>query len=180
MLKVDLFPHEIYVFTPKGKIMELPSGSTTIDFAYAVHTDVGNQCIACRINRQLAPLSSQLQNGQTVQIITAPNGQPNPAWLNFVVTGKARSNIRTYLKGQRRAESLALGSAYSTKPWMLSMPRSATSTPPPPLLCCKKRAWPALMIYWKKLAQATVSCTADCAPLIGGLQQRRRQRQQLR
>ena len=108
-VKVDLFPHEIYVFTPKGKIMELPSGSTTIDFAYAVHTDVGNQCIACRINRQLAPLSSQLQNGQTVQIITAPNGQPNPAWLNFVVTGKARSNIRTYLKGQRRAESLALG-----------------------------------------------------------------------
>jgi RelA/SpoT family (p)ppGpp synthetase len=108
-VKVDLFPHEIYVFTPKGKIMELSSGSTAIDFAYAVHSDVGNQCIACRINRQLAPLSSQLQNGQTVQIITAPNGQPNPAWLNFVVTGKARSNIRTYLKGQRRTESLALG-----------------------------------------------------------------------
>lgn len=108
-VKVDLFPHEIYVFTPKGKIMELPSGSTAIDFAYAVHSDVGNNCIACRINRQLAPLSSQLQNGQTIQIITAPNSQPNPAWLNFVVTGKARSNIRSYLKTQRHTESLALG-----------------------------------------------------------------------
>ena len=108
-VKVDLFPDEIYVFTPKGKIMELPSGSTAIDFAYAVHTDVGNHCIACRINRQLAPLSARLQNGQTVQIVTAPGAQPNPAWLNFVVTGKARSNIRNYLKSQRRSESVALG-----------------------------------------------------------------------
>lgn len=108
-VKVDLFPDEIYVFTPKGKIMELPAGSTAIDFAYAVHTDVGNHCIACRINRQLAPLSARLQNGQTVQIVTAPGGQPNPAWLNFVVTGKARSNIRNYLKSQRRSESVALG-----------------------------------------------------------------------
>ncbi len=108
-VKVDLFPDEIYVFTPKGKILELPSGSTAIDFAYAVHTDVGNHCIACRINRQLAPLSARLQNGQTVQIVTAPGGQPNPAWLNFVVTGKARSNIRNYLKSQRRSESVALG-----------------------------------------------------------------------
>ncbi|MFY9178609.1 MAG: bifunctional GTP diphosphokinase/guanosine-3',5'-bis pyrophosphate 3'-pyrophosphohydrolase [Venatoribacter sp.] len=108
-VKVDLFPHEIYVFTPKGKIMELPSGSTAVDFAYAVHTDVGNHCIACRINRQLSPLSTALQNGQTIQIVTAPNGQPNPAWLNFVTTGKARSNIRSYLKGQRRSESTSLG-----------------------------------------------------------------------
>ncbi|WP_430460890.1 bifunctional GTP diphosphokinase/guanosine-3',5'-bis pyrophosphate 3'-pyrophosphohydrolase [Thalassolituus sp. LLYu03] len=108
-VKVDLFPDEIYVFTPKGKIMELPAGSTAIDFAYAVHTDVGNHCIACRINRQLAPLSARLQNGQTVQIVTAPSAQPNPAWLNFVVTGKARSNIRNYLKSQRRSESVALG-----------------------------------------------------------------------
>ena len=108
-VKVDLFPDEIYVFTPKGKIMELPAGSTAIDFAYAVHTDVGNHCIACRINRQLAPLSARLQNGQTVQIVTAPGAQPNPAWLNFVVTGKARSNIRNYLKSQRRSESVALG-----------------------------------------------------------------------
>lgn len=108
-VKVDLFPDEIYVFTPKGKILALPAGSTPIDFAYAVHTDVGNRCIACRINRQLAPLSAKLQNGQTVQIVTAPNSQPNPAWLNFVVTGKARSNIRSYLKNQRRSESVALG-----------------------------------------------------------------------
>tara|TARA_B100000287_G_scaffold428545_1_gene480146 strand:+ start:313 stop:2439 length:2127 start_codon:yes stop_codon:yes gene_type:complete len=108
-VKVDLFPDEIYVFTPKGKIMELPNGATAIDFAYAVHTDVGNHCIACRINRQLAPLSAKLQNGQTVQIVTAPAAQPNPAWLNFVVTGKARSNIRNYLKSQRRSESVALG-----------------------------------------------------------------------
>lgn len=108
-VKVDLFPDEIYVFTPKGKILELPSGSTAIDFAYAVHTDVGNHCIACRIDRQLAPLSARLQNGQTVQIVTAASAQPNPAWLNFVVTGKARSNIRNYLKSQRRSESVALG-----------------------------------------------------------------------
>jgi len=108
-VKVDLFPEEIYVFTPKGKILELPAGATAVDFAYAVHTDVGNRCIACRINRQLAPLSAKLQNGQTVQVVTGPNSSPNPAWLNFVVTGKARSNIRNYLKNQRRSESVALG-----------------------------------------------------------------------
>lgn len=114
-VKVDLFPDEIYVFTPKGKILELPSGSTAIDFAYAVHTDVGNRCIACRINRQLAPLSARLQNGQTVHIVTAPNSQPNPAWLNFVVSGKARSNIRSYLKNQRRSESVTLGERLLSK-----------------------------------------------------------------
>jgi RelA/SpoT family (p)ppGpp synthetase len=108
-VKVDLFPDEIYVFTPKGKILTLPAGATAIDFAYAVHTDVGNQCIACRIDRQLSPLSAKLQSGQTIQVVTAPNAQPNPAWLNFVVSGKARSNIRSYLKNQRRSESVALG-----------------------------------------------------------------------
>ena len=108
-VKVDLFPDEIYVFTPKGKIMTLPAGSTPIDFAYSVHTDVGNQCIACRIDRQLSPLSSKLQSGQTVQVVTAPNAQPNPAWLNFVASSKARSNIRSYLKNQRHSESRALG-----------------------------------------------------------------------
>jgi RelA/SpoT family (p)ppGpp synthetase len=108
-VKVDLFPDEIYVFSPKGRIFELPKGSTTVDFAYAIHTDVGNSCIACRIDRQLAPLSNKLQNGQTVQIVTAPGAQPNPAWLSFVVTGKARSNIRHFLKSQRRSESVALG-----------------------------------------------------------------------
>jgi guanosine-3',5'-bis(diphosphate) 3'-pyrophosphohydrolase len=108
-VKVDLFPDEIYVFSPKGRIFELPKGSTTVDFAYAINTDVGNYCIACRIDRQLAPLSTKLQNGQTVQIVTAPGAQPNPAWLSFVVTGKARSNIRHFLKSQRRSESVSLG-----------------------------------------------------------------------
>jgi RelA/SpoT family (p)ppGpp synthetase len=107
-VKTDLFPDEIYVFTPKGTIMELPAGSTAVDFAYAVHTDVGNSCVACRINRRLAPLSQVLQSGQTVEII-ASGSQPNPAWLSFVVTGKARSNIRHYLKNQRRSEAISLG-----------------------------------------------------------------------
>ncbi len=107
-VKTDLFPDEIYVFTPKGAILELPAGSTAVDFAYAVHTDVGNSCVACRINRRLAPLSQVLQSGQTVEII-ASGSYPNPAWLNFVVTGKARSNIRHYLKNQRRSEAITLG-----------------------------------------------------------------------
>ena len=108
-VKIDLFPDEVYVFTPKGRIMELPKGSTAVDFAYAVHTDVGNSCIACRINRRLAPLSEALQSGETVEIVTAPGARPNPAWLNFVVSGKARTHIRHSLKLQRRSESVALG-----------------------------------------------------------------------
>ena len=108
-VKIDLFPDEVYVFTPKGRIMELPKGSTAIDFAYAVHTDVGNSCIACRINRRLAPLSQPLESGSTVEIVTAPGARPNPAWLNFVVTGKARTHIRHALKQQRRTESITLG-----------------------------------------------------------------------
>ena len=108
-VKHDLFPDEVYVFTPTGAIIELPSGSTAVDFAYAVHTDVGNTCVACRINRRLAPLSESLQSGQTVSIVTAPGAQPNPAWLNFVKTGKARSAIRHFLKTQRHAESIELG-----------------------------------------------------------------------
>ncbi|WP_312818848.1 TGS domain-containing protein, partial [Pseudomonas sp.] len=108
-VKIDLFPDEVYVFTPKGRIMELPKGSTAVDFAYAVHTDVGNSCIACRINRRLAPLSEPLQSGSTVEIVSAPGARPNPAWLNFVVTGKARTHIRHALKQQRRSESISLG-----------------------------------------------------------------------
>jgi len=108
-VKIDLFPDEIYLFTPKGSIFELPTGSTAVDFAFAIHTDVGNSCVACRINRRLAPLSEPLQSGQTVEIITAPGAQPNPAWLSFVVTGKARSNIRHYLKNQKHSESVSLG-----------------------------------------------------------------------
>ncbi len=108
-VKIDLFPDEVYVFTPNGRILELPQGSTAVDFAYAVHTDVGNRCVACRINRRLAPLSEKLQSGQTVEIITSSGAQPNVAWLNFVVSGKARTNIRHYLKNQLSSESVALG-----------------------------------------------------------------------
>jgi len=108
-VKIDLFPDEVYVFTPKGNILELPSGSSVVDFAYTIHTDVGNQCVAAKINRRLVPLSSQLINGQTVEIITSVGAQPNPAWLNFVVTGKARSAIKHYLKKQRSSESIILG-----------------------------------------------------------------------
>lgn len=108
-VKKDLFPDEVYVFTPKGRILELPKGATPIDFAYAVHTDVGNSCVSCRIDRRLAPLSQPLESGQTVEIITTPRAQPNMAWLNFVVTGKARSSIRHFLKNQQRHESVELG-----------------------------------------------------------------------
>ncbi len=108
-VKIDLFPDEVYVFTPRGEIMELPRGATPVDFAYAVHTEVGNTCIAAKIDRHLAPLRTPLLNGQTVEIITAPGAHPNPAWLNFVVTGKARANIRHHLKNLRREEAVSLG-----------------------------------------------------------------------
>jgi GTP pyrophosphokinase len=108
-VKVDLFPDEVYVFTPRGQIFVLPQGATVIDFAYAVHSDVGNQCVAARVDRRLAPLRSQLRNGQTVEIITKPNSRPNPAWLDFVVTGKARATIRSFLKRLEHKEAVELG-----------------------------------------------------------------------
>ncbi len=108
-VKEDLFPDEVYVFTPKGRILELPAGATPVDFAYAVHTDIGNSCVSCRVDRRLAPLSQPLENGQTVEIITTPSAQPNMAWLNFVTTGKARTAIRHFLKNQQRHESIELG-----------------------------------------------------------------------
>ncbi|MFT6958486.1 MAG: guanosine-3',5'-bis(diphosphate) 3'-pyrophosphohydrolase [Halieaceae bacterium] len=108
-VKIDLFPDEIYIFTPKGRIMELPRGATAVDFAYAVHTDVGNSCVACRINRRLAPLSEPLQSGQTVEVLTAPGARPNPSWFNYAVTAKARTNIRHFLKYQTREDSITLG-----------------------------------------------------------------------
>jgi RelA/SpoT family (p)ppGpp synthetase len=108
-VKIDLFPDEIYVFTPKGHIMELPRGATAVDFAYAVHTELGNSCVACRINRRLAPLSEPLQSGQTVEVITASGAQPNPSWFNYAITAKARSNIRHFLKHQTREDAVALG-----------------------------------------------------------------------
>ena len=108
-VKVDLFPESVYLFTPKGKIIELPRRATTVDFAYAIHTDVGNACVGARVDRRLAPLGTQLKTGQTVEMITAPGARPNPAWLNFAVTAKARSNIRHYLKNLQNDEAIALG-----------------------------------------------------------------------
>jgi GTP pyrophosphokinase len=108
-LKVDLFPDEVYVFTPKGRIMTLPRGATAVDFAYAVHTDIGNRCVAVKINEDLMPLRTALRNGDRIEIITAAHARPNPAWLNFVVTGKARSHIRHFLRTMRFQESVQLG-----------------------------------------------------------------------
>ncbi len=108
-VKVDLFPDAVYVFTPKGDILRLPRGSTCVDFAYAVHTDVGNRCVAAKIDRRLVPLRTQIENGQTVEVITAKSAYPNPNWVNFVVTAKARASIRQYLKNLRFTEALDLG-----------------------------------------------------------------------
>ncbi|HEX6571960.1 MAG TPA: bifunctional GTP diphosphokinase/guanosine-3',5'-bis pyrophosphate 3'-pyrophosphohydrolase [Steroidobacteraceae bacterium] len=108
-VKVDLFPDKVYVFTPKGEIRRLPRGSTCVDFAYAVHTDVGNRCVAAKVDRRLVPLRTPLRNGQTVEIITAKGATPNPAWVNFVVTAKARASIRQYLKSLKRSEAIELG-----------------------------------------------------------------------
>jgi RelA/SpoT family (p)ppGpp synthetase len=108
-VKLDLFPDKVYVFTPKGQIRRLPRGATAVDFAYDVHTDVGNRCVAAKIDRRLAPLRTPLRNGQTVEIITAKGATPNPSWVNFVVTAKARSAIRQYLKGLKQSEAVDLG-----------------------------------------------------------------------
>jgi guanosine-3',5'-bis(diphosphate) 3'-pyrophosphohydrolase len=108
-VKVDLFPDKVYVFTPKGEILRLPRGATVVDFAYAVHTDVGNRCVAAKVDRRLSPLRTLLRNGQTVQIITAKGATPNPTWVNFVATAKARSAVRHYLKSLHRSEAVELG-----------------------------------------------------------------------
>jgi RelA/SpoT family (p)ppGpp synthetase len=108
-VKIDLFPDKVYVFTPKGDIVRLPRGATCVDFAYAVHTGVGNRCVAARIDRRPVPLRTMLKNGQTVQIITARGASPNPAWVNFVVTAKARTAIRSFLKNLQHHEAAELG-----------------------------------------------------------------------
>jgi RelA/SpoT family (p)ppGpp synthetase len=108
-VKVDLFPDKVYVFTPKGKILRLPTGATAVDFAYAIHTDVGNRCVAAKVDRRLVPLRTPLRNGQTVEIITAKGATPNPSWSAFLVTAKARAAIRTYLKNMKRGDALELG-----------------------------------------------------------------------
>ena len=108
-VKVDLFPDEIYVFTPKGDIKKLPRGATVVDFAYAVHTDVGNTCVAARIDHHMSPLGSRLYNGQTIEIICSEASRPHPSWLDFVTTAKARTNIRHFLKSLQKAEAISLG-----------------------------------------------------------------------
>ena len=108
-VKVDLFPDEVYVFTPKGRILSLPRGATAVDFAYAVHTDIGNRCVAAKVNGELVPLRTELRNGDRVEIITASHAKPNPGWLQYVRTGKARSNIRHFLKTMQYEESASLG-----------------------------------------------------------------------
>ncbi len=108
-IKVDLFPDEVYVFTPKGRILSLPRGATAVDFAYAVHTDIGNKCVAAKVSGELVPLRTELRNGDRIEIITTGYAKPNPAWLQYVRTGKARSNIRHFLKTMQYDESAALG-----------------------------------------------------------------------
>ena len=109
-LKVDLFPQEVFVFTPQGTIIKLPRGATIIDFAYSVHTDIGNACISARIDNKLIPLQTQLENGMTIEVITASWARPNPLWLNSIITAKARSSIRNYLKNFKQKEAIDLGS----------------------------------------------------------------------
>jgi len=108
-VKVDLFPDKIYVFTPKGDIMPLPKGATTVDFAYAVHTGIGNRCVAAKVDRKLVPLRTPLQNSQTVEVVTSRGARPNPNWLSFVRTAKARNSIRNHMKSMRSSESVDLG-----------------------------------------------------------------------
>lgn len=108
-LKVDLFPDEVYVFTPHGDIKKLPRGATVIDFAYEVHTDVGHRCVGARINHQSVPLRTLLHNGDHVEILTSSWGTPHPSWLNYVATGKARAHIRSFLKNLQRGEAVRLG-----------------------------------------------------------------------
>lgn len=108
-LKVDLFSREVFVFTPNGNIIKLPRGATIIDFAYAVHTDIGNSCISARIDNKLIPLQTQLENGMTVEVITASWARPNPIWLNYIATAKARSSVRNYLKNFKQKEAINLG-----------------------------------------------------------------------
>jgi GTP pyrophosphokinase/guanosine-3',5'-bis(diphosphate) 3'-pyrophosphohydrolase len=108
-VKIDLFPDAVYVFTPKSKILALPRGATPVDFAYAIHSDVGDHCVAATVNGEPVPLRTELRSGDVVEIVGAPNARPNPAWLNFVATGRARSRIRHYLKNMELEESRDLG-----------------------------------------------------------------------
>ncbi|MBL7003348.1 MAG: RelA/SpoT family protein [Gammaproteobacteria bacterium] len=108
-VKVDLFPDEVYVFTPTGDIKKLPRGSTIVDFAYSVHSDVGHTCVAARVDHKMKPLNSEIFNGQTVQVITSKSSRPHPNWLDFIITARARTQIRHYLKSIKQSEAISLG-----------------------------------------------------------------------
>ena len=136
-LKIDLFPDEVYVFSPKGKIFVLPKGSTTIDYAYAVHTVVGNTAMAAKINQELVPLRAELTTGDHIEIITASVAKPNPAWLNFVITSKARSQIRLYLRSAETKDLIILGNS------MLNNALKAFHVAPATI---KKRHWDKLIL----------------------------------
>ena len=133
-VRVNLFPEDVFVFTPKNRIMSLPRGATVIDFAYAIHSDVGDQAIACRINNEEVPLRTELQSGDVVEVITAPDSRPNPAWLSFVRTARARSRIRSHLKDLSETEALRLGErlllqAYRAEGMQRFPPRDAEHEP---------------------------------------------------
>ena len=136
-LKIDLFPDEVYVFSPKGKIFVLPKGSTTIDYAYAVHTVVGNTAMAAKINQELVPLRAELTTGDHIEIITTSVAKPNPAWLNFVITPKARSQIRLYLRSAETKDLIILGNS------MLNNALKAFHVGPATI---KKRHWDKLIL----------------------------------
>jgi guanosine-3',5'-bis(diphosphate) 3'-pyrophosphohydrolase len=114
-VKIDLFPDEIYIFSPKGNIFNLPTGSTALDFAYAVHTDIGNSCVAVKVNRQMSSLSTVLYSGQTVEVMTSKNSKPNNGWLNFVRTAKARSSIKHFIKQEQTGQAIFLGKKLLTR-----------------------------------------------------------------
>jgi GTP pyrophosphokinase/guanosine-3',5'-bis(diphosphate) 3'-pyrophosphohydrolase len=130
-LKIDLFPESVYVFTPKSRILALPKGATPVDFAYAIHSDVGDHCVAAKVNDEPVALRAELRSGDVVEIITAPSAKPSPGWLNFVRTGRARSKIRAYLKNMEAEESLEMGEkllSQALRPEGLTLPRGDEHT----------------------------------------------------
>lgn len=127
-MKTDLFPVEAYIFTPKGEIINIQRGATIVDFAYAVHTKVGNHCVAGKVNGQLVPLRTKLRSGNTVEIITSDNARPSPTWLSFVVTARARSAIRAYMKNVNRAEAIEHGGVLLAKTLDSLLPESVKSS----------------------------------------------------
>ena len=155
-LKVDLFPGEVYVFTPQGKILALPKDSTAVDFAYAVHTDIGDCCVAAKINGESAPLRTVLRSGDRVEIVTASHAKPNPAWLNYVVTGKARSHIRRFLKTMQYEESARLGERLLNQALSFAQGRSSDHQPRPNGKNWRARAEPnRRKTYWQTWAWAS-------------------------